>query len=69
MQGLGILFQVLAKFISQTFPKYQFQSALQIRSNEQLLSNSALCLTFYQQNIGRNVMLRNFAPSTDEVYQ
>ena len=38
-------------------------------SSEQPLSQSALYLIFYQQNIDKNVMLRNFVSSTDKIYQ
>ena len=36
------------------------------RSNEQPLAKSPLYLIFYQQNIGKNTMLRNFVPSTEK---
>ena len=37
-------------------------------SNEQRLSQSGLHLTFYQQNISKNKMLRNFVPSPEKNY-
>ena len=43
--------------------------ALYEKSNEQLLSQSALYLIFYQQNTGKNAVLRNSAPSGDTIYQ
>ena len=39
------------------------------KNNEQLLSQSALSLTFYEQKITENAMFRNFGPSTDKIYQ
>ena len=65
MQCLGILFQILIKFISETFPKRQFQSA--VRKEQWVLNKEYL--TFYQQNISKNAKLRNFVSSTDKIYQ
>ena len=39
------------------------------RSDEQLLSQSALDLTFYQQKIDNNAMLRNFVSITGKIDQ
>ena len=43
--------------------------ALYESSNEQLLSYSTFYLTFYQQNISKNAIVRNFLPSADKIYQ
>ena len=63
MQCLEILFQMLIKFISETFPKWQFQSA--VRKEQWVLNKEYL--TFYQQN-SKNAKLRNFVSSTDKIY-
>ena len=39
------------------------------RSNEQVLSQSALYLIFYQQNIDKNAMLKNFVSIIRKIYQ
>ena len=53
------------------FPKVAFLkgSTKGARINEQLLWQSALYLTFYQQKIDKYAILRNFAPSTHKIYQ
>ena len=38
-------------------------------SNEHLLSQGALYLTFYKQKLGRNAMFRHFVQSVDKSYQ
>ena len=39
------------------------------RTNQQLLSYSALYLTFYQQERSKNAMLKHFGRSITEFYQ
>ena len=43
--------------------------ALYERSKEQFLSKNAFCLTFYQQKVDKNAMLRNFVSITGRIYQ
>ena len=65
-QCLSEFFQVL--ILSVILSQSNWFKELCKCSNEQLLSQSALCLIFQQQIIGKNAMLRNSVPSADKIY-
>ena len=59
------LFQIITKCISTTFPKYLYKSALR---KELLIATRSytLCLTFYQEKLGKNAVFKHFVGIIDK---
>ena len=59
------LFQIITKCISTTFPKYLYESALR---KELLIATRSytLCLTFYQEKLGKNAVFKHFVGIIDK---